>query len=111
MPKGVKYGGRKAGTPNKVTKTVREAIGSLLDAYMNGDPEYTDPENNVERQNAVRDGLFYNDFFKLKPKDRVFYAEKFAAYVAPKMQSVSMDIGDAEVKKTLAEKLSKLGGE
>ena len=103
MPKGVKYGGRKAGTPNKVTKTVREAIGSLLDAYMNGDPEHPDQK--------VRDGLFYDDFFKLKPKDRVFYAEKFAAYVAPKMQSVSMDIGDAEVKKTLAEKLSKLGGE
>jgi len=111
MPKGVKYGGRKAGTPNKVTKTVREAIGSLLDSYMNGDPSYIDPENDEARQQAVRNGLFYSDFFKLKPKDRVFYAEKFSAYVAPKMQSVSMDIGDAEVKKTLAEKLTKLGGE
>ena len=103
MPKGVKYGGRKAGTPNKVTKTVREAIGALLDAYMNGDPYSPDQK--------IKDGLFYDDFFKLKPKDRVFYAEKFSAYVAPKMQSVSMDIGDAEVKKTLAEKLTKLGGE
>lgn len=103
MPKGVKYGGRKAGTPNKVTKTVREAIGALLDAYMNGDPGNPDQK--------IRDGLFYDDFFKLKPKDRVFYAEKFSAYVAPKMQSVAVDVGDAEIKKTLAEKLTKLGGE
>lgn len=111
MPKGVKYGGRKAGTPNKVTKTVREAIGALLDAYMNGDPEYVDLENDEERQHAVRNGLFYNDFFKLKPKDRVFYAEKFSAYVAPKMQSVSVDAADETIKKTLADKLTRLGGE
>lgn len=111
MPKGVKYGGRKAGTPNKVTKTVREAIGALLDAYMNGDPAYVDPDNDEARQQAVRDGLFYADFFKLKPKDRVFYAEKFSAFVAPKMQSVSMDLEDAEIKKSLAEKLTKLSGE
>lgn len=111
MPKGVKYGGRKAGTPNKVTKTVREAIGSLLDAYMNGDPDYVDPENDAVREQAVRNGLFYNDFFKLKAKDRVFYAEKFSAYVAPKMQSVDVGLQDKEQQQSLVDKITKLAGE
>ena len=103
MPVGVKYGGRKKGTPNKVTKTVREAIGSLLDAYMNGDPESEDKN--------IRDGLFYNDFFKLKPKDRVYYAEKFSAYVAPKMQSVDVGLQDKEKQQSLVDKITKLAGD
>lgn len=103
MPKGVKYGGRQKGTPNKATKTIREAIGSLLDAYMNGDPESQD-------QN-IRDGLFYDDFFHLKPKDRVFYAERFAAFAAPKMQSVDVGLQDKEQQQSLVEKITKLAGD
>ena len=50
MPKGVKTGGRKPGTPNKATLQAREAIGLFveknahrltewLDAVAEGDPE------------------------------------------------------------------------
>ncbi len=104
-----KTGGRKKGTPNKTTKTVREAIGSLLDAYMNGDPDFTCEDQ--EKQQDVRNGLFYKDFFMLKPKDRVFYAEKFSAYVAPKMQSVDVGLQDKEQQKSLVDKLTNLAGE
>ena len=33
--KGVRYGGRQKGTPNKATASIREAVDNVLGGYMN----------------------------------------------------------------------------
>lgn len=91
MPPGKKYGGRVAGTPNKTTSTVRSAISKMLDKYFNSDE-------------------FEEDLKKLKPKERVEAMEKFAAYVAPKLQSTTLD-ATIEAKKTIEDKLVTLAGD
>jgi hypothetical protein len=52
MAQGRKTGGRVAGTPNKVSSTVRGAIAKMLDEYFNSD-------------------IFVKDIAGLDPKDRV----------------------------------------
>ena len=71
MAQGRKTGGRVAGTPNKVSSTVRGAID---------------------------------------PKDRVAAMEKFTAYVAPKLQTTTLDVA-TETKKTIEDKLVELAGD
>lgn len=99
---GNKTGGRKKGTPNKTTAKVREAISSLLDLYMNGDPE-----NNDEKAVNVN-GKFMEDFGKLSSKDRVYIAKELAPFVVPKMQSVALDAKVDERKKSTTERLAEL---
>lgn len=91
MPPGKKYGGRVAGTPNKTTSTVRSAISKMLDKYFNSEE-------------------FEEDLKNLKPKERVEVMEKFAAYVAPKLQSTTLD-ATIEAKKTIEDKLVTLAGD
>jgi tripartite-type tricarboxylate transporter receptor subunit TctC len=91
MPPGKKYGGRVAGTPNKTTSTVRSAISKMLDKYFNSEE-------------------FEEDLKKLKPKERVDAMEKFSAYVAPKLQSTTLD-ATIEAKKTIEDKLATLAGD
>lgn len=63
-----KTGGRKAGTPNKVSGTVKEWIASIIDG-------------NREQ--------FEKDLEKLEPGERVRIISNLLQYVTPKMQSVS----------------------
>lgn len=91
MPLGKKYGGRVAGTPNKTTSIVRSAISKRLDKYFSGEE-------------------FEEDLRQLKPKERVEVMEKFAAYVAPKLQSTTLD-ATIEAKKTIEDKLATLAGD
>lgn len=63
MAKGYKTGGRKKGTPNKVTGTVREMIKQSIAQELESLPE-------LLRQ--------------LEPKDRINALIKFIAYVLPK---------------------------
>ena len=63
-----KTGGRKAGTPNKVSGTVKEWIASIIDG-------------NREQ--------FEKDLEKLEPGERVRVISNLLQYVTPKMQSVS----------------------
>ena len=91
MAIGKKTGGRVAGTPNKTSAAVRVAISQMLDEYFNSD-------------------TFTDDISLLEPKDRVAAMEKFAAYVAPKLQSTSIELVN-ETKKTIEDKLSELSEE
>lgn len=77
-PKRKKTGGRKAGTPNKVTKSVRESLRDALTGYING-------------INENKYSLF-TDLMQIKePAGRLAMVAKFLPYVAPKLQSVSFN--------------------
>ena len=91
MAQGRKTGGRVAGTPNKVSSTVRGAIAKMLDDYFISD-------------------IFVKDIADLDPKDRVAAMEKFTAYVAPKLQTTTLDVA-TETKKTIEDKLVELAGD
>jgi hypothetical protein len=91
MAKGKKTGGRVAGTPNKTSAAVRQAISKMLDEYFNSK-------------------TFVNDIADLDPKDRVAAMEKFAAYVAPKLQTTTLDVA-VETKKTIEDRLVELSGD
>lgn len=91
MAQGRKTGGRIAGTPNKISATVRGAIAKMLDEYFNSD-------------------IFVKDIAELEPKDRVAAMEKFTAYVAPKLQTTTLDVA-TETKKTIEDKLVELAGD
>ena len=80
-----------AGTPNKTSAVVRAAIAKMLDEYFNSD-------------------TFKNDIADLDPKDRVAAMEKFAAYVAPKLQTTTLDVA-SETKKTIEDQLVELSGD
>ena len=88
MAKGKKTGGRTAGTPNKASAVVRGAISNMLDDYFTSE-------------------TFKRDIAELEPKDRVSALEKFTAYVAPKLQSTSLDM-TVESKKTIEDRLLEL---
>lgn len=66
MSKGVKTGGRKQGTPNKVTSTIRNWLVELI--------------------NDNRD-VIAEDFAQLEPKERLVMLEKLLPYIMPKVQS------------------------
>lgn len=91
MARGKKTGGRVAGTPNKTSAVVRAAIAKMLDEYFNSD-------------------TFTKDIAELEPKDRVAAMEKFTAYVAPKLQSTSLDVA-TESRKTIEDQLVELSGD
>lgn len=76
MAQGKKTGGRRKGTPNKTTSTLRTVISKIVNDYYNSDKLKKDIEG-------------------LKPKERVDMMEKLAAYVMPKLQSIDLN---AEVK-------------
>lgn len=74
-----KTGGRKAGTPNKVTGTVKEWIAAIIDG-------------NREQ--------FEDDLAALEPGERVRIISNLLQYVTPKLQSVSAEeLLEAEYKR------------
>lgn len=74
-----KTGGRKKGTPNRISGTVKEWITSIIDTNRN---------------------QFKNDLELLEPGERVRVISNLLQYVTPKMQSVSPgEMLDAEYKK------------
>lgn len=82
-----KTGGRKAGTPNKVSKAAREVINQIID---DGAPKF---------QEAM-DRIYAED----KPLYAALYI-KMLPYVTPKLNSV--DIKDSSsVEKTIEEQLA-----
>lgn len=88
MAKGKKTGGRAAGTPNKVTSTVRKAITQQIEDYYTSE-------------------TFLKDIAALKPAERVAAMEKLAAYAVPKLQTTTLDVV-ADTKKTIEDKLLEL---
>lgn len=74
-----RMGGRKAGTPNKVTGTVKEWITSIIDGNRK---------------------QFEDDLEKLEPGERVRVISNLLQYVTPKMQSISpAEMLEAEYRK------------
>ncbi|WP_290082556.1 hypothetical protein [Paramuribaculum intestinale] len=88
-PKGEKkVGGRKKGTPNKVTTSAREGIAKLLNVYYDS-------------------GLMSEDFASLEPKERIDAVARLAPYVMPRMQATAIDVS-SEATASLAETLASL---
>ena len=74
MKNRIKTGGRKAGTPNKVTSEVREQFQHLL-------------ENNIDKMQ--------NDIEQLEPKDRLKVMIELSKFVIPTLKATEFkqDIG------------------
>lgn len=81
MMKKLKTGGRKKGTPNKVTRDLRESIADLV-------------AKNIEKLEA--------DFDKLDSEKRLIVMERYLKYCLPPLQSMSIQ---ADIKQQL-EKLT-----
>lgn len=62
MAKGIKTGGRIAGTPNKTTEEIKELIIQFV-------------SNNIDTVQA--------DFEKLEPKDKLYFFDKMLKYIIP----------------------------
>ncbi|KAB7730482.1 hypothetical protein F5984_15175 [Rudanella paleaurantiibacter] len=73
MAHGRKTGGRKAGTPNKITSDLKCRIAALVE----------DQFSTVKK-----------DFRKLEPKDRVTAYLKFLEYILPKQREHKADIAN-----------------
>ncbi len=88
--KGVRYGGRQKGTPNKATASIREAVDNVLGGYMNS-------------------GLMLEDFKVLDSKERLEIAIKLMQFVAPKMKSVDVAVSSDQQLENVAQRLARLG--
>lgn len=89
-----KTGGRKAGTPNKVTKAVRESLKDAITGYLNG-------------MNEKGFSLAQDLYAIEEPAGRLAMIAKFLPYVAPKLQSISFNSDDTR-SLTVEETLMKL---
>jgi hypothetical protein len=83
MAAGYKTGGRKAGTPNKSTERVREAIAQFADG-------------NVHRLEGWLDQIAEDD-----PKGAAMLFVKLLEYHVPKMSSVEHDIGEQTMSRLI----------
>jgi len=73
MAKGVKTGGREAGTPNKLTSDMRAILKGIVSSELERIPE---------------------TLAKLEPEKRADLVLKLLPYVLPKVEAVSMDEGE-----------------
>jgi len=70
---GKKYGGREAGTPNKLTKELRAALKNILHQEIELLPDH---------------------FNKLEPKDRLELLVKLLPFALPKVEPESYSVGE-----------------
>lgn len=82
MLKGIKTGGRKKGTANKLTLSHRELIQSIFDS-------------------EVRSGRVECELKKLEGKDYIDAILKLTGFVLPKLNSVDVSKRDTEIKTIL----------
>lgn len=66
-----KTGGRKKGTPNKITRNVKDWLSQLID------------KNRLQIERDIK---------ALEPKERLLILEKFMQYTTPKMQSIQTTV-------------------
>lgn len=88
--KGVRFGGRKKGTPNKVSGALRERIAKFLD-------------DKWDEAEAAWDNID-------EPKDKLKLYIELSAYVMPKLQSVQLQ-ADVHTTNSVQEDLIKLAME
>jgi hypothetical protein len=109
MPRGQKFGGRKAGTPNKTTAAAKQAMASL-EAAMG------DRLENVRAHDVLK--LIYRD--REQPLAvRMSAAATAIRYEAPTMQSTQVDLtvsnvpihrwSDAELHEFISQERARLG--
>ncbi len=67
---GLKFGGRQAGTPNKMTNEMRQIISDFLSANL------------IELQSS---------FDQLSPKDKLIFIEKLFKHVLPPLSHLDTD--------------------
>jgi len=89
MAKGKKTGGRIKGTPNEVTKELRERVSSFLSDNWS---------------------LIESDFKQLEPKDRLIFYERLMSYGLPKLNSVDITQNNTGVKQIIVERVSNKTG-
>ncbi len=73
---GKKYGGREAGTPNRLTKELRAALKNILHQEIELLPDHFD---------------------KLEPKDRLELLVKLLPFALPKVEPESYEIGEGGI--------------
>jgi hypothetical protein len=73
---GKKYGGREAGTPNRLTKELRAALKNILHQEIELLPDHFD---------------------KLEPKDRLELLVKLLPFALPKVEPESYQIGEGGI--------------
>ena len=85
-----KTGGRKAGTPNKVTKELREMLSDISKLYFSdGIPcQVKDPDNPKKMATVML--RFSEDLLLMKASERSDRMIKLLAYQLPKYQSISI---------------------
>lgn len=74
-----KVGGRVAGTPNKTTRELREALTPIMAAYFSGKTEGTDFRKS-----------WAEDLNQMTPSDRAHCMQAMAPFVMPKLQSIEV---------------------
>lgn len=87
MLKGIKTGGRKKGTANKLTLSHRELIQSIFDS-------------------EVRSGRVECELKKLEGKDYIDAILKLTGFVLPKLNSVDVTQTNTGVKQIIVERAS-----
>jgi hypothetical protein len=90
MALGQKTGGRKAGTPNKVTGNIKTRISVLIDDKFDS---------------------ISNDLNELEPKERVVAYLKFLEFVLPKQREQKIDLSsltDEQIDDLLNKAITKL---
>lgn len=87
-----RMGGRQKGTPNKTTSRLRELLAEQWKKYHES-------------------GQFEADLKALDPHSRALLMEKYAAYLAPKMKSVDLDVTGSVDMKTIEDRLAELAEE
>lgn len=91
MPKGIKYGGRTKGTPNKRTLSIQEDLDKIL--TEDGDPVC-----------IVK--MFFDGLMTMPPYQRVDALLEFMQFVYPKKKHLEVkDVSDEELKILLRERL------
>jgi len=75
-----KTGGREAGTPNKITGTLKDFVANLVD------------DNRLQ---------IIDDLKALRPRERLAVLERMMQYVLPKQQAVSADVDLSGLSKEL----------
>lgn len=93
--RGRKTGGRKKGTPNRITALAKEMIEKWLVAHDSVPAEGGDMT------------LMMQDFLQLDPRDRVKVSMEFIKIIMPK----NINIDDGNVRLTIEDKLKALAGD
>lgn len=87
-----KTGGRKKGTPNKVSKTSKEFLAGQIDIYL-------------------QKGWWEKDFAEMEPEKRLEHFVKVLPFVMPRMSSTTVDVNSVDGKLTIEQELNELAND